>query len=206
MPAAGHLGNEQRSLRAGVPGVGSLAVVGLETARRHCPIAPRQRQFCGYPRTARRGASGDPAEARVSLSPPLRLSGRRRRGPAGGGARAQERRSRCRGYLHLGGGRGGGPGREAEAGSVSREPGRLLRLAASWWLPGAPEVRGGPLSPRQAAAPAQRARLSAGPGVATRARVRRSAAPPPPPGPARSGGELRSTADARAAARMSRGG
>lgn len=177
MPAAGHLENEQRSRRAGVPGVGSLASVGFETGRRPCPLASRQRRLRGDPRPPRREAAGDPAAAGVSLSPPLRLSGRRRRrrGSAGGGARAQERRSRCRGYLHLGGGRGGGPGREAEAGSVSRELGRLRRLAASSRLPGAPQVRGGPPSPQPPAAPAQRARASAGRRVATRTRVRRGA-------------------------------
>lgn len=174
MPAAGHLENEQRSRRAGVPGVGSLVSVGLEIGR-PCPLAhptPPGPTPWGPP-----PAAGDPAAAGVPLSPPLRLSGRRRRrGSAGGGARAQERRSRCRGYLHLGGGRGGGPGREAEAGSVSRERGRLRRLAASSGLPGAPQVRGGPPSPQPPATPAQRASASAGPRVATRARVRRGAA------------------------------
>lgn len=158
-----------------MPGVGSLESVGLEIRRRPCPLAPPPpaRTPWGPPL-----ATGDPAAAGVSLSPPLRLSGRRRRrrGSAGGGARAQERRSRCRGYLHLGGGRGGGPGREAEAGSVSRERGRLRRLAASSRLPGAPQVRGGPPSPQPPATPAQRASASAGPRVATRARVQRSTA------------------------------
>lgn len=175
MRDAGHLENEQRSRRASVPGVGSLASVGLETGRRPCPLAPLQSRLRGDPRPSRREAAGDPAAAGVSLSPPLRLPGRRRRDWAGGGARAQERRSRCRGYLHLGGGRGGGPGREAEAGSVSPERGRLRRLAASSRLPGAPQVRGGPPSPQPPAAPGQRAPASAGPRIATRARVRRGA-------------------------------
>lgn len=166
MPAAGHLGNEQRSRRAGVPGAGFLAAVGLETGRRPCLLTPRQCRLLGEPCPPRPETAWDLASARVSLSPPLRLSRRRRHCPAGGGARAQEQRSRCLGYLHLGGGRGGGPGREAEAGSVSRERGRLRRLAASSRLPGAPEVRGGSPNPRPPAAPAQRA------PVATRARVR----------------------------------
>lgn len=172
MPAAGHLRNEQRSRRADEPGAGSLAAVGLETGRRPCPLTPSQCGLLGDPRPPRPETARDLASARVFLSPPLRLSWRRRHGPAGGGARAQERRSRCRGYLHLGGGRGGGPGREAEAGSVSRERGQLRRLAASSRLPGAPEVRGGPSNPRPPAAPAERTPVPAGPRVATRARVR----------------------------------
>lgn len=59
---------------------------------------------------------------------------------------------------------------------MSRERGRLRRLAASSRLPGAPQVRGGPPSPQPPATPAQRAAASAGPRVATRARVRRGAA------------------------------
>lgn len=172
MPAARHIGNEQRSRRAGVPGARSHEAVGLETGRRPCPLTLRQCGLLGEPRPPLPETARDLASARVSLSPPLRLSGRWRHGPAGGGARAQERRSRCRGYLHLGGGRGGGPGREAEAGSVSRERGRLRRLAASSRLPGAPEVRGGSPSPRSPTAPAQRAPVPARPRVATRARVR----------------------------------
>lgn len=51
MPAAGHLENEQRSRRAGMPGVGSLVSVGLEIGRRPCPLAPpTQRRLLGDPR------------------------------------------------------------------------------------------------------------------------------------------------------------
>lgn len=143
------------------PGRGSLRLWDLRLADDPIPSFPASADSLGTPVQPRdcRGS----CVARVSLSPPLRLSRRRRRSPAGGGARAQERRSRCRGYLHLGGGRGGGPGREAEARSVSRERGRLPRLAASSRLPGAPEVRGGPPNPRPPAAPAQRAPVPAGP-------------------------------------------
>lgn len=106
MLATGHLENEQRSRRAGVSRVGSLVSVGLEIGRRPCPLAPplTSADSVGTPARRRRSCGG-----RGVPLPPLRLFGRRR-GSAGGGARAQEQHSRCRGYLHLGGGERGRAG------------------------------------------------------------------------------------------------
>lgn len=123
MRDAGHLENEQRSRRASVPGVGSLASVGLETGRRPCPprsppeptpwgpppVAPRsRRRSCGgwgvplpapaSPRAAAarlgwRGRSCAGAAQQVPRLPPPRR-GERGRAGAGGGGRFGEPRAR----------------------------------------------------------------------------------------------------------------